>query len=122
MDVLYSSGQHQDQKVVTVFVGASQVPSPAECCTVLAMDPEIQTPVLVIPFGGLPLSGVDDDESVARLMIQENTPGFMDAPLSYRCTRILNMLLIKILADRTSGGRVEPTQRGNYPADSVSPN
>jgi len=122
MDVLYSSGQHQDQKVVTVFVGASQVPSPAECCTVLAMDPEIQTPVLVIPFGGLPLSGGDDDESVARLMIQENTPGFMDAPLSYRCTRILNILLIKILADRTSGGRVEPTQRGNYPADSVSPN
>ena len=114
MHELYSSGLHDHRKVVTVFVGGTDIPSRKECCVALTMDPEITAPVLVIPFGGLPFDGVEDDDSVAMIMISQNTPDFIGAGFCHRCTRIRDVLLIKVMTERTGGSRArsKPATRG----------
>jgi hypothetical protein len=114
LQVLYSNGTRNNQKVITVFVGASDTPCRRLCETVLAMDPEIEAPVVVIPFGGLQSDWTEDDDLVARQMILRTTPGFAGDSFSFRCTRIIDVLLIKVLVARTGRdqSRVAPSYDG----------
>jgi len=122
MQELYSSGLHKNQKVVTVFIGAKDIPSDRQCGDALMMDPEIQAPVLVIPFGGLTFEGAEDDDVVAELMISRDTPDFMETDFSYRCTRVRDLLLIKVLVPRSFGKLSEPVQSDKDVADELSRN
>jgi hypothetical protein len=101
LEVLYANRSNGGQKVVTVFVGGSETPCRRQCETVLAMDPEIEPPVVVIPFGGLRPDRAEDDDSVAQRMIWQTTPGYARGGFSYRCTRITGMLLVKVLVARS---------------------
>ena len=121
MLIQYSSGKLRDTKVISVFIGGRHIPSQYQCQIILAMDPEIESPVLVVPFGGLPFDNVADDESVARTMISQNTPNFMKAGFQYRCTRIRGLLLIKVLAQKPCCCS-QPVQYGNDTANNINLN
>ena len=122
MHELYSSGLHRNQKVITVFVGGTSIPSERQCCAALTMDPEIEAPVLVIPFGGLPFEDDEDDNTVGMMMISHNTPNYLGTGFYYRCTRVLGLLLVKVLVERHRGTRPEPVQSGRHLADNLSLN
>jgi hypothetical protein len=122
MQTYYLYGQRRNSKVICVFVGGEVIPSHSDCCTVLAMDPEIEPPVLVIPFGGLEDRGADRDDFFAREMIMLATPNYVDDRFCYRCTRIRDKLLIKVLVERESVRQTSPARCGDNAADRVSLN
>jgi hypothetical protein len=93
----YSDGSHRDKKVITVFVGGCDLPDRDQCDTLLTMDPEIEPPVLVIPFGGVKSQGVQDENFVARWMIANMAPKYFDDSFYYKCMWISDFLLIKVL-------------------------
>ena len=69
------------------------------------MDPEIEAPVVMIPFGGLNLDRAEDDNALALQMISQTTPEYAGRGFYYRCTRIIDVLLIKVLVARTARDR-----------------
>jgi hypothetical protein len=103
MLVMYSRRTARNRNVVVVSVGGNGVPCSGLCDTVLTMDPEIEFPVLAIPFGGVVSAGVQYDDSTARSIISQTTPEYAGGGFYYRCTRILDVLLVKVLVDRTPG-------------------
>ena len=122
MHELYSSGLHRNQKVITVFVGGTIVPSQRQCCTAVTMDPEVDAPVLVIPFGGLPFEGAEDDNAAALMLISQNTPQYVETGFYYRCTRVLGLLLVKVLVRRDFRNKSQTVHSGKGFAENLSLN
>ena len=91
---------HNKSKVIAAFVGGREIPSWSECQWVLALDSEVELPVLVIPFGGddFDLSRWNDAD-VYNLVFQI-TPEFCREGFFYRCTRVLDKLLVKVSVKR----------------------
>jgi hypothetical protein len=63
------------------------------------MDPEIEPPITVISFGGIASAETWDDNATIQ-MILSATPRFADEDFFYRCTRIEDFVLVKILVER----------------------
>ena len=107
MQVLYSSERTRTYRVVAVFVGGREIPDRSRCETVLAMDPEVETPVPVIPFGGVESMAVGDASSTIQVFAAA-APEYLGDGFSYRCTRILDLLLVKVLVRRPSESDLHP--------------
>jgi hypothetical protein len=106
--ILYSRHARRDHKVITVFVGGSEIPCRRECETVMAMDPEIESPVVTIPFGGVASPRGQNDDLTARMMISQGAPECTGPSFRYRSTRILNYLVIKVFVERSPGEQPGP--------------
>ena len=122
MHELYSSGLHRNQKVITVFVGGASMPSHRQCYAALTMDPEVEAPVLVVPFGGLPFEGAPDDDAAAMMVISQNTPQYVETGFYYRCTRVLGLLLVKVLVQRDFRHKSQSVHSGKGFADNLTLN
>ncbi len=100
VQVLYSSDRPRSTRVVAVLLGGWGIPTRSRCETVLAMDPEVDSPVAVLPFGALEV-GATYDRSWATEMIAKMAPEYSGPAFTYRCTRIQELLLVKVLVQRT---------------------
>ena len=92
------SRRKQTQKVVAVYIlGRGGGPSQGKCDSALQLDPDIQPPVRVYPFGGLTLRRGQFDDDFAIAMLLKNNPEFTKGGYSYKCTWVHDLFLIKII-------------------------
>ncbi len=98
--VVYSREKERDSRVVAVVVAGREVPSRGRCDTVLAMDPEIDSPVAVFSFGGLK-PGDACDRAWARDILSMMAPEYSRPEFTFRCTRVLDLVLVKVLVRKT---------------------
>ena len=93
---------HDKSKVIAVFIGGREIPSWQECQWMMALDREVELPVLVIPFGGDDFDPSRWNDADAYGLVFQITPEFCREGFFYRCTRILDKLLVKVLV-KTDG-------------------
>jgi hypothetical protein len=98
MQTLCSRTENRDQREMVVFIGCTRMVHENVYQDILAMDPEITPPVLVIPFTAPGINNPDNDNAIARSVISQITPKFIAEDLLYKTTRIRNYLLVKVLS------------------------
>jgi hypothetical protein len=98
MQTLYSPIENREQRVITVFVGYPHSVLETKYQEILTMDPDITSPVLVIPFIAPGIDNPDNDDAIAVSVISQITPKFIAEDLMYKTTRIGNYLLVKVLS------------------------
>ncbi len=98
--VVYLRERARDYRVVAVLVAGRETPDRARCDTVLAMDPEIDSAVAVFPFGGLS-DRETFDVALASNILTTIAPEYSRREFTLRCTRILDLVLVKVLIRRT---------------------
>jgi hypothetical protein len=63
------------------------------------MDADVESPVLIVPFGGDEFDLSQWDDSNASGVVLEILPQFFREGFFCRCTRILDKLLVKVLVE-----------------------
>jgi hypothetical protein len=98
--VLYSSERSRDYRVVAVLVAGQEMPTRDRCEVAVAMDPEIDSAVAVFPVGGL-MDGEECNHTRVRAILSLTAPEYAPPEFTLRCTRILDLVLVKVLVRRT---------------------
>ncbi len=96
MRAQYSSQDSRNYRVIAALVGGPTIPNLLRCDAAVTMDPEIDAPVLVIPFKYNAGDFEGQDAEASWSAIQSYLPELADSDCSFGCTRILDLLVVKV--------------------------